>query len=162
MVAPVWYVRRRLRQRRAQDSARDVELGGRCLPARPTVRHLSLRPRVPLSTSSSLRMIRNMVSTVGYGVVLAFTSGAASYATAQQPRDAGPTPLANLAAHAVVPRPTSVVPGSGAAFALTASTSILVPAGSVEVARIGEGLAFLLRPSTGFAVPVSTGGSARG
>jgi hexosaminidase len=108
-------------------------------------------------------MIRSIGSTFGYGVAIALTLGDSTRGTAQQPqRPAGPTPLANLAAHTVVPRPTSVVPGSGAPFALTAATAVVVSAGNAEAERIGEGLAFLLRPSTGFAFPVSSGAAARG
>lgn len=71
-----------------------------------------------------------------------------------------PPPLATLGAHHVVPAPASVVPGTGAPFALTPATAIAVPAGDGEAARVGEALARLLRPATGFRFPVSAAGGA--
>lgn len=51
----------------------------------------------------------------------------------------------------------------GDPFTLTASTSIVIESGNAEIARTAEHLASLLRPSTGFAIPVtSTGASAPG
>jgi hexosaminidase len=64
-------------------------------------------------------------------------------------------PLANLGAHRVVPAPASVMAGSGAPFTLTATTTIVVPANDSIAARVGEMLGTLLRPSTGFRVPVT-------
>jgi hexosaminidase len=73
-------------------------------------------------------------------------------------------PLATLRAHRLVPVPASVVPGTGAPFALTAATVVVVPAGAdaggaagapSEAARVGAGLAALLRPATGFRIPVT-------
>ena len=61
-------------------------------------------------------------------------------------------PFTALGVHRVVPMPASVVPASGAPFALSAATTIVVPAGGGEAARIGEALAALLRPATGFPV----------
>src|SRR5919199_2860568 len=61
------------------------------------------------------------------------------------------TPLAALGDHRVIPVPASVVAGTGAPFALTATTAIVVPSGNAEAARVGEALAALLRPATGFA-----------
>lgn len=71
-----------------------------------------------------------------------------------------PPPLAALGAHHVVPAPASVTPGTGAPFALTATTTITVPAGDREAARVGEALATLLRPATGLPFPVSAAGGA--
>ena len=65
-----------------------------------------------------------------------------------------PAPLASLGGHHVVPAPTTVVPGEGASFVLTPATAIVVPADG-EGARVGEALATLLRPATGFPLPVS-------
>lgn len=73
-----------------------------------------------------------------------------------------PPPLAALGAHSVVPAPASVVPGAGAPFALTASTVVVVPApngdADRDAARVGEQLARLLRPATGFNLPVTAAG----
>ena len=75
-------------------------------------------------------------------------------------------PLTTLGVHRVVPVPQSVAPGSGAPFALTAATVVVVPAAGAgtaadgaavgEAARLGEALATLLRPATGFRIPVET------
>ena len=63
----------------------------------------------------------------------------------------------------VVPEPVSVTLASGDAFVLTDSTSIVVDPGNAEVLRTAQLLASLLRPSTGFAVPISSiGTSVRG
>jgi hexosaminidase len=58
---------------------------------------------------------------------------------------------------AIIPAPGSMQTG-GDAFTLVAATPILTQPGSPEVARIGSFLAGILRPSTGFPVPVSGGG----
>jgi hexosaminidase len=59
----------------------------------------------------------------------------------------------------VVPEPVSLTSASGDAFVLLDSTTIVVDAGNADAARIAEQLAALLRPSTGFAIPVSSGGA---
>ncbi|HEU4632058.1 MAG TPA: beta-N-acetylhexosaminidase, partial [Gemmatimonadaceae bacterium] len=77
-----------------------------------------------------------------------------------------PPPLTTLAEHHVVPVPVSVTPAEGASFALTAATIIVVPVpdASAEAARVGEALGALLRPATGFRLPVvaSDGPAPRG
>jgi len=55
---------------------------------------------------------------------------------------------------AVVPAPVAVAESRGTEFTLARSTRILVPSGSSEAARIGTYLAGLLRPSTGYPLPV--------
>ena len=62
----------------------------------------------------------------------------------------------------LVPAPVSLSANGGDPFVITSGTRIVVDAGTGDVARTGELLAALLRPSTGFAVPVSTQGSAAG
>jgi hexosaminidase len=64
-------------------------------------------------------------------------------------------PLASLSAHHIVPLPVSVAASTAAPFALTAATSIVVPAGNAEVQRIAEELALIMRPSTAFANPIT-------
>ncbi|HEX7940756.1 MAG TPA: beta-N-acetylhexosaminidase [Gemmatimonadaceae bacterium] len=59
--------------------------------------------------------------------------------------------LPSLSAHHIVPMPVSVVAGTGAPFALSATTGIIVPTGNLEVQRIAEQLATIMRPSTAFA-----------
>ena len=75
-----------------------------------------------------------------------------------------PSPVAARATMAprVIPEPESITFGNEA-FTLTDSASIVVDAGNAEAARTAALLALVLRPSTGFAVPISsTGASARG
>jgi hexosaminidase len=66
----------------------------------------------------------------------------------------------SLAAHRIVPIPLSVIPSTGAPFALGATTSIVVPEGNAEVARSAEMLAMLLRVPTGLRVPVTPSNAA--
>ncbi|MFI0786346.1 beta-N-acetylhexosaminidase [Streptomyces lydicus] len=65
---------------------------------------------------------------------------------------AAPAPLDR-----VVPAPASVRPG-GDPYTLTDRTSIRIPGGSGEARRIAGYLADVLRPSTGYALPVTTRG----
>ncbi|MDG6102746.1 beta-N-acetylhexosaminidase [Dactylosporangium aurantiacum] len=53
----------------------------------------------------------------------------------------------------VVPAPASVQPASGVTFTLTAGTGI-----QSESTDVGDALAALLRPATGYPLPVTTGG----
>jgi hexosaminidase len=69
-------------------------------------------------------------------------------------------PLTTLDAHRIVPAPVSVTAASGAPFALTATTTIVVPAGGGEAGRVGEMLAALFRPATGLRLPVASADSA--
>jgi hexosaminidase len=62
----------------------------------------------------------------------------------------------------LVPEPASLVPTNGAAFALSDATTIVADSGDAEVARIAELLAALLRPSTGFAIPIATSATSAG
>ncbi|MFV0129774.1 beta-N-acetylhexosaminidase [Streptomyces sp. HMX112] len=61
----------------------------------------------------------------------------------------------------VVPVPASVRP-SGAPYTITARTRIHVDHGAPEVRRIGAYLASLLRPATGYALPVTDDGGKGG
>lgn len=62
--------------------------------------------------------------------------------------------LTTLREHRVIPAPVSVVPGEGASFTLTAPAVIVADG---DAARVGAALATLLRPPTGFALPVVAG-----
>ena len=66
-------------------------------------------------------------------------------------------PLVSLSDHALVPMPLSVKPAGGEPFVLSATSTIVVSSGGGEPARIGEMLGALLRPSTGFRLPVTEG-----
>ncbi len=95
--------------------------------------------------------------------LLGFCCGLVSAcAPATRPGTSTPVPLRAAQSPRVVPEPVSLTAGSGEAFVLTDSSSIVVDAGNTDAARIGEQLAAILRPSTGFAIPISsTGASAR-
>lgn len=58
----------------------------------------------------------------------------------------------------VVPEPMSIA-YAGDAFVLTDAASIVVDSRDAEVSRTAEQLAALLRPSTGFVIPISSGGA---
>lgn len=77
-------------------------------------------------------------------------------------RVGAPAPAPAQARTAVVPRvipePASITFG-GDAFVLMDSASIVVDAGNAEASRTAGLLALVLRPSTGFAVPISTTGA---
>lgn len=66
-----------------------------------------------------------------------------------------PPTLTTLGEHHVVPAPTTVTPAAGAPFALTATTTIIVPAASRPAADVGEALAVLVRPATGYRIVVA-------
>ncbi|MBW3576045.1 MAG: beta-N-acetylhexosaminidase, partial [Actinobacteria bacterium] len=57
--------------------------------------------------------------------------------------------------HTVIPAPAELRFSDGQPFTITAATTIRVESGSAEVERIGEYLARILRPSTGFPIPVT-------
>jgi hexosaminidase len=60
--------------------------------------------------------------------------------------------------NAVIPAPTSVDLSPNARFTLGQGAAIVVDGGSAEAAGVGESLARMLRPATGFALPVTTAG----
>ncbi len=75
--------------------------------------------------------------------------GATAAAPASAAAPSTPRPLGQ-----VVPEPASVHP-QGAPFTLGTHTAISVPLGSAGADAVGEYLAHLLRPSTGYALPVT-------
>jgi hexosaminidase len=66
----------------------------------------------------------------------------------------------SLAGHRIVPVPLSVIPGSGAPFTLSATTTIIAPEGNAEVARSADMLAALLRVPTGLPMAVTASNAA--
>lgn len=54
-----------------------------------------------------------------------------------------------------MPAPASVTAGAGLPFILDSMTTIVIPPGGGEATRVGEALATLLRPATGFPLPLS-------
>ena len=64
--------------------------------------------------------------------------------------------------HHIVPAPVQVSPRPGTAYQLGAHTLIHTHPGSAAARRVGEYLADVLRPSTGYRLPVVPGASTRG
>ncbi|KUL51742.1 beta-N-acetylhexosaminidase [Streptomyces sp. NRRL F-4489] len=91
-------------------------------------------------------------------LLLAAAAGTVTTAAVPQQRAAAaaPVPLDR-----VIPAPASVRP-AGTAYTLGAGTRIRVPGNSAEARRIGGYLAGLLRPATGYPLPVTTRGGADG
>ncbi|QLE72163.1 beta-N-acetylhexosaminidase [Streptomyces rectiverticillatus] len=91
------------------------------------------------------------LATTGLALLLLSAAGTAVPAGAAAP---APAPLDR----SIVPAPASVRPG-GEPYEITARTVVRVPPGNPEAARIGGYLAGLLRPSTGYRLPVLPGGT---
>ncbi|MEQ0560890.1 family 20 glycosylhydrolase [Amycolatopsis sp. NEAU-NG30] len=66
-----------------------------------------------------------------------------------------PAAAATPALQSIVPVPVSVTPAAGVAFPLVSTTKIVTEAGSAPARQVGDYLAGVLRPSTGYALPVS-------
>ncbi|MBV1849338.1 beta-N-acetylhexosaminidase [Catellatospora tritici] len=82
-------------------------------------------------------------------LTLAVATGVATF-TAAPAAQAAPVPLTS-----VVPAPVTAVPTAGVTYTITAATSIYTEPGSTAAADIGGYLAGILRPSTGYALPVA-------
>ncbi|GGO88181.1 beta-N-acetylhexosaminidase [Wenjunlia tyrosinilytica] len=95
---------------------------------------------------------RHAISRPLCALLLCVTAGAVGTGAAAAPAVHHPkaAALGNI-----VPEPASAR-AHGSAFTLTRDTRIHVPARSREAARVGEYLASLLRPSTGYKLPVTT------
>src|SRR4029079_19657912 len=63
--------------------------------------------------------------------------------------------------NSVVPAPVSVRANAAGDFEITRHTKISVPAGSRAAMDVGRYLAGVLRPSTGFPLPVASSGNGR-
>ena len=108
-------------------------------------------------------MLQNRVSTAHFGALtFACAISACAPASAPQPVPSPSRmpiltqpPLATLGAHRLVPAPAFVTSDDGPPFVFTAGTTIVVPAKGGEAARVGESMATLLRPATGFPFPMS-------
>ena len=98
--------------------------------------------------------------------IIALLAGCASQSVST---NAPPAPQASPApaqaetpappSHSIIPVPAQAEFTEGAPFVLTAAAEVRVPAGSEEVRAVGEQLAAILRPSTGFQVPVVSAAS---
>lgn len=66
-----------------------------------------------------------------------------------------PSPVRAPRAPRIVPAPVSITSVTGTAFPITTATSVVADASNAEVTRVAQMLAALLRPSTGFDIPVA-------
>src|SRR5437867_2758237 len=112
-------------------------------------------PRMPRNSHSLLRVSVGLTIIGAAAACRPTTSPQTTPKPAPRPRPIQMPPLASLGAHRIVPAPVSVTQGTGAAFAFTATTTIAVPSGASEVARVGEALATQLRTAMGFRLPVT-------
>ncbi|MFH8606504.1 beta-N-acetylhexosaminidase [Streptomyces sp. NPDC018029] len=103
------------------------------------------------SHSRSTRILGSLLLVAAAGI-----SSFAAAPTASEARAPAVTPLGR-----VVPAPLAAEAG-GAGYEITAKTRIRVGKGSPEERRVGEYLAEVLRPSTGYKLPVTTGGGRDG
>ncbi len=86
--------------------------------------------------------------------VLLLATGAAVWTVATQPAGAAVASMAD-----VVPVPVSVAPATSTTYTLPLDAGIFTHAGSAAAREVGTYLAGILRPSTGFALPVSDASS---
>jgi hexosaminidase len=87
----------------------------------------------------------------------ALTLGSVVVASCSTPSVVTTTPVPSVATPQVIPEPASMQLRGGAAFQLTSTTQISVPANNPEISAIADGLAALLRRATDFPVPVAAG-----
>lgn len=106
----------------------------------------------PVEGTQPVRKPRTLPRLFG-SLLLVAAAGVAGIGAGPAPSPANPSvrPLGQI-----VPAPASARPG-GAPYTLTPRTRILVDSGSREARRIGGYLAGVLRPSTGYALPVTDG-----
>ncbi|WP_433269462.1 beta-N-acetylhexosaminidase [Actinosynnema sp. CS-041913] len=98
----------------------------------------------------------------GLGRALAALLLLGAAGTAVPARAAPETSLPHNSSHRIVPAPVKVAPKPGVAYTLSADTRIHTHPGSREAKKVGEYLADVLRPSTGYRLPVTPGASWRG
>ncbi|MEO8578182.1 MAG: beta-N-acetylhexosaminidase [Gemmatimonadales bacterium] len=95
--------------------------------------------------------------------LLVLCSGSFAACTPSGPVAAPPaTQAPSVTTPRVIPAPVSLTVNGGDAFTITDSTRIVVDDGTAQATRTGELLAAIVRPSTGYAIPISTGPSSRG
>jgi hexosaminidase len=92
---------------------------------------------------------RPVIALLGALLLVAAGAGALGTGSAAAAPAAEPVPLGRI-----VPAPASVTPG-GTPYEITARTRIRVDDRSADARRVGGYLAGLLRPATGFALPVT-------
>jgi hexosaminidase len=101
---------------------------------------------------------RRSVSRVAWG---AWAVATLLFAAACRSAVTAPAPQPSVQVPRVIPAPTSLAMNGGTPFTITRETAISVEGGA-DAARIGEMLAALLRPSTGFPLVVSSAPGAPG
>ncbi len=84
---------------------------------------------------------------------------ASACAPATRPATPSPVPPRGPQPARVVPEPVSLTAATDEGFVLTDSTSIVVDGGNADATRIAEQLATILRPSTGYPIPISSAGA---
>ncbi len=131
------------------------------VPDRPFPGRLFLRRLFPGRTRRFRRVHLAAVPLLVVGMGLMQVAGSGRV----PPEDsAAPAPLSGKAASMgdIVPMPVSVWPASGRAYTLSRSTRIFTQPGSPQVAGVGAYLAGVLRPATGYALPVTAIGAGDG
>ncbi len=106
-------------------------------------RELLVRPH-----HGSTRLLGSLLLVVAAGIFAVGAAPVSDNTPADAPAHAATVPLGQ-----VIPSPASVRAG-GAPYRLTSGTRVVV-AGGPEARRVGEYLAGILRPSTGFPLPVT-------
>ncbi|MEZ0076609.1 hexosaminidase, partial [Planotetraspora sp. GP83] len=107
-----------------------------------------MRPAVPPNPSSWRRSpLARLAAALMTAALLVTGAGLAVLTTA--------TPAAAASFADVVPVPVSLQPAGGVTYTLPSDASIFTEAGSTPAADVGAYLAGILRPSTGYALPVS-------
>ena len=76
---------------------------------------------------------------------------------AAAPAPTAPAPVTYGAHQRLVPAPASLTLSGGGAFAVGAATAVVVDGDNEDVVRTAEWFAAILRPSTGFPIPVTRG-----
>jgi hexosaminidase len=105
------------------------------------------------SSTAHPRLHRRVVAAVAVLALAAALAGAVT---------GGAASAAATTTPGVVPKPVSVEPRPGAPFTLTSASRILVPADSAAAESAATALAGILRPSTGYPLPVVADGQSAG
>ena len=89
-------------------------------------------------------------------LMLAGCGGATPVSTTPTPMPSPSTRPTSELTPRLIPQPATLVTRGGEPFVVTRATSIVIDAGNPESARTAELLAAIIRPSTAFAIPVTT------
>ncbi|GAA4583434.1 family 20 glycosylhydrolase [Planotetraspora phitsanulokensis] len=111
-----------------------------------------MRPAVPLDRASGRGSRRARFAVLSLMVALLTAGAEVAVLTTAEPARAATI-------GDVVPAPVSAQPASGTVYTLPAEAGIFTEAGSAQAADVGSYLAGILRPSTGYPLPVSAAGT---